>query len=342
MKKKFLIIINIIFLVMFAFGVNVFARETITSANITVKSTKNEYNVGETAEFVIHLDNLVASKGIITFGASMEYNHDILRLIKTEGANDWSNNDNSSDIIGIFNSSNSSTSEDIATIKFEVLKPNATTSLNIKLNKVDISNGGAYKISSVSSNQITVKVSETENPPTQGETTPPAQGETTPPVQGETTPPVQGETTPPAQGETTPPIQGETTPPAQGETTPPQGGNSGQSGEDENNPNGDDEGNQDDTTTPPSSEAEENQEDVQNGENSEGYDLMVNVGADGITSNDEEKSENDSKIPQLGARNPLGMTIIVAVIIAVILFIKMKMIDKKIKKSETDFYNDEK
>ena len=334
---------------MFAFGVNVFAKETITSANITVKSTKNEYNVGETAEFVIHLDNLVASKGIITFGASMEYNHDILELVEVEGTKGWGYNDNSSDIIAIFKSSNSSNSEDIATIRFNVLEPTATTSLSVKLNKIDISNGSGYKINSVSSNQITVKASQTENPPqgettppAQGETTPPSQGETTPPAQGEMTPPSQGETTPPAQGESTPPTQGETTPPSQSDTTPPQGGDIGQSGEDENIPNGDDEGNQDDTTTPPSSENKENQEDMHDGENSDGYDLMVNVGADGITSNDEEKSENDSKIPQLGARNPLGMTIIVAVIIAVILFIKMKIIDKKIKKSETDFYNNEK
>ena len=102
MKKKLLIIINIMFLVMFAFGVNVFAKETITSANITVKSLKNEYNVGETAEFVIHLNSLEASKGIITFGASMEYNHDILKLLEIEGAKGWSDNDNSSDIIGIY------------------------------------------------------------------------------------------------------------------------------------------------------------------------------------------------------------------------------------------------
>ncbi len=330
MKKKFLKIITIMFLAIFAFGMNVFAKETINSANITVNSSKNQYNVGETAEFMIHLNNLDASKGIITFGASIEYNSSILKLLGIEGTNGWSSNDSSSNIIAIIRTSNSENNEDIAKIKFEVLKPAETTTLGIKLNNVDMSNGASYKVKTVNSNNITVNVPTTENPGEQpgggsgSQTTPPTQGgdsgneggsgdsgqTTNPPSSGGETQQGGSQSSGNQGGSSGNGSSGNTGSGSSGNTGSGSEGNSGNLGGDSSNPG----------ENPSDTSSDEN---INNG-------LLIET-----NSKDDANSKEDTtneKIPQLGANNVIKVIIILAIVIAIMLFAKIKLIDKKIKK----------
>ncbi len=361
MRNKILIIVTIMFLVMFAFGIDVFARETISSANITVTSLKNEYNVGEKAEFVIRLNNLNATKGIIDFGASIEYNSSILKLLEIEGATGWSDNDNSSNIIGIIRSSNSATSEDIATIRFEVLKPATTTTLSIKLNNVDISNGGGYKINSVSSNQITIKVAETVNPPKEEEDTPPTQGGGS--ESGGNTG-NQGQTTnPPSTGDETNQggsqgggsqggSSGNGSSGTGGSSGSSSSGTSGNSGSSSSGTGGSSGSSSSGTSGNSGNDSSETSGDLENGSSDSGEDSKSNSSElgdsldndsselTGGTNNDASDLLNDDNgkdtiIPQLGVSNILQIAIIVAIVIAVILFVKIKVLDKKIKKDRT-------
>ncbi len=296
MKSKILIIGFVMMLATFVFGLNVYAKESITSANITLTSSKTDYNPGDVAEFTIHLSNLNATKGILAFGGVINYNSSVLELTQVDGLNGWSSNGNETNVIAIIRSSNSGNEEDIAKIKFKVLKPDQTTTFSIKLTNVELANGGGYKINEVTSNQVTVKVQE-ESEPTPSQSTQPTQSSN----------PTQG----PSQEPT----------PSKDPTKPSQTPDKG----DGNDGNGDNNGNPSDGNNG-NNQSNNNSNNNNNNNSNKGSNSNSN-------SNKSDGSTSNQKLPALGAKGVTAILISVVAIVAVALFVRMKLLDKKIKKT---------
>ncbi len=57
--------------------------------NISIKTEKSEYNKGDTFTVDINISNIESDRGVISFGGTLEYDKDSLKLEKIEGVNGW-------------------------------------------------------------------------------------------------------------------------------------------------------------------------------------------------------------------------------------------------------------
>ncbi len=319
MKAKILIITAVMILATSIFSVKCFAQEKITSANITITASKNEYNPNETAIFTVHLSNLNATKGIFTFGAELDYNSNVLELEKIEGCNGWSNDNTKSKkfaTIRDLGSSQSANDEDIVKIYFKVLEVSSDTKINVNLKNVDMSNGGSYKKSLVTGSTVTIKPKASSSNPGHDEPQPSKTPEQDKPTPSKT----------PEEDKPTP----SKTPGSDNKPTPSK------------TPSKDD-GNEGSNT--PDSDSNNKGGDNQSSNNNNGGNSSSNSGSSNSnsyksnSSSSSDKTTSKSKLPALGGiKGTVTILIVMVAGIATMFFIKMNLLNKKIRRKNTRIY----
>ena len=163
MKRKLLTLFFIVSLMISLLSSNVFGA--ITSVKCSLNTPKNQYNVGENVVVTFRLDELNADKGIIAYSAVLDYDKEALQYVKSEGAGSWvapSYNDENGKFIADRNDDYSSMNgEDLCTITFKALK--SVNGAKIKLSEITFSNGGK-EVGTHSDVEITVDISEEVEP----------------------------------------------------------------------------------------------------------------------------------------------------------------------------------
>ena len=159
MKRKIFIISVVMLILTSVLTMDVYAQSSITSATITISSDKEKYNPGDTVEFTISLKDLQADKGIMSMGAYLEYNSNLLELnTNIEGLSGWTNGtiNNETNRFIVSRDSRSSNNEDIAKISFTAKEVINDTSVSISLKKLELANGVDYIIDQVDSNSAII------------------------------------------------------------------------------------------------------------------------------------------------------------------------------------------
>ncbi len=178
MKRKIFIISIIMLILTSVFTIDVYAQSSITSATITISSDKEKYNPGDAVEFTISLKDLQADKGIMSFGAYLEYDSNLLELDTTfKGLSGWTNgtiNTETNRFI-VSRDTRSSNNEDIGKITFKAKEVINDTSVKISLKKLELANGVDYVIDKVDSNSAIITksaISSGNNNPSTNPSTP--------------------------------------------------------------------------------------------------------------------------------------------------------------------------
>ncbi len=168
--KKISLIGILIILMIATIATSVYAT---TTGKISMNTQKSEYDKGEEVVVDIKILDLKSDKGIITLGATLEYDKNSLEFVKMSGADNWSN-PSYNEANGKFITDRSGltkTDESVAKVTFKV-KSTAASTTSVKLNSVEVSGGdGVFKLGE-STTTINVKNgTSTENPGTNSNTT---------------------------------------------------------------------------------------------------------------------------------------------------------------------------
>jgi LPXTG-motif cell wall-anchored protein len=59
--------------------------------NVSINTAKTEYSKNEEVVVSVNLSDIQSERGVIAFGATLDYDKDSLTLVKMEGKNNWSN-----------------------------------------------------------------------------------------------------------------------------------------------------------------------------------------------------------------------------------------------------------
>lgn len=145
----------------------------VTTGKINMTTQKSEYDKGEEVVVDVKISDLKSDKGIITLGATLEYDKNSLEFVKMSGADNWSN-PSYNEANGKFITDRSGltkSDESVVKITFKV-KTTAATTTNVKLNGVEVSGGdGVFKLDE-SISTIKIKNGTTsENPGSNSNTT---------------------------------------------------------------------------------------------------------------------------------------------------------------------------
>jgi hypothetical protein len=151
--------INLVLLIAMAI-IGITVSNATFAYNVSMNTDKTEFSKND--EFVVSVDvsDIQAEKGIITFGATIEYDKDSLTLVKMEGKNGWSNpsyNEDNGLLVTDRNTPTTTSGETVFQITFKV-NENSKQNVTIKLNDVSVANG--YELSKLSvavTKNITVK-----------------------------------------------------------------------------------------------------------------------------------------------------------------------------------------
>lgn len=136
--------------------------------NIDMKIEKSEYNKGDTFTVDINISNIESDRGVISFGGTLEYDKDSLKLEKIQGLNGWetptigsSYNEANGKFI-VTRSGLGKNDETIFKLTFTV-KKESKENATITLKDMTLADGTApAKVNEVTKN-ITIK-GETQNP----------------------------------------------------------------------------------------------------------------------------------------------------------------------------------
>ena len=368
MKRKFLILNIIMLLVTSLWTVKVFAAG-ITSAQVTMTTSKTEYNPGETIEFVISLKNLNADKGIAGFGATLVYDSNTLELNRNaEGCAYWEDayiGSESNKLVitrGRDNSGSaySQNNEDIVKIKFTVKEVNNETTLNVSLKNIELSNGTLYRLTKIDSNSITIKPNSTkpdtpDNPdnPSNPDNPDNPDNPNTPDNPDNPSNP-DNPNTPDNPDNPSNPDNPNTPDNPDNPSNPDNPDNPGNptNPSNPNNPdNPDNPSSPDNPNTPDNRDSPDNPNTPDNPNNPNNPPVvnpnintnttgnnttnnLTNSTTGGNVNGNNNNNENilDSKIPQLGTNEYLAILISIAIIAVIILFIRMRTLDIRIKK----------
>lgn len=163
MKK--VISISLILLIIICITGNVYA---VLKCNVNMKTEKSEYNKGDTVTIDVNISNIESDRGVISFGGTLEYDKDSLKLEKIQGLNGWetpgigtSYNETNGKFI-ITRSGLGKNDETMFKLIFTV-KNESKQNLVIRLKDISLADGIApIKINEVNKN-ITIKEA-TQNP----------------------------------------------------------------------------------------------------------------------------------------------------------------------------------
>jgi LPXTG-motif cell wall-anchored protein len=134
---------------------------------VSISTTKTEFSKNEEFTVNVNLSDIQSEKGVIAFSATLQYDKDVLTLVKMEGQNGWSsspsyNEENGKLVMDRNNVTNSD--ETILKITFKV-NGNSKQTTSINLNDISVSDATTpvKKISTISKS-ITIKQETIQNP----------------------------------------------------------------------------------------------------------------------------------------------------------------------------------
>lgn len=153
-----LVVVMLMFIIMML-GSNVYAT---FNCDVDMKIAKTEYSKNDQFTISVDISNITSQKGVIAFGATLEYDKDSLTLVKMEGQNGWEtpinggsyNEDNG--IIAITRGALGKNNETVLKLTFQVKETQKSKTI-IKLSEVSLADGTELaKVSSISK-EITIK-----------------------------------------------------------------------------------------------------------------------------------------------------------------------------------------
>lgn len=169
MKKsvKLSIVLILMACILMLAGSNAYAALT---CNVDMNIAKTEYSKNEIFTVDVNISNISTDRGVIAFGATLEYDKDSLTLERMEGLNGWEtpmaggsyNEDNGK--IAITRGALGNNAETILRLTFKV-KEDAKTNSYVELKDISVSDGTLARISTIRK-EITVKAAGTDNPGT--------------------------------------------------------------------------------------------------------------------------------------------------------------------------------
>ena len=152
--KKIVKLSLVLLMAMFMIG-NVYAAN---GCDVSVESNKTQLSKGEEFAVDFKISNIKSEKGIISLGATLEYDKDSLELVKMEGASYNQKNGK----IAITRSGLGKNNETVFTATFKV-KETSKQNLVVTLKNVTVADGVAPATAELAYQNITVKDG-TENP----------------------------------------------------------------------------------------------------------------------------------------------------------------------------------
>lgn len=299
MKKKLLILGVVLLALTAIFALNVSAYE-ITSAEIAITPSKTEVNPGDTVEFTVSLKNLEADTGLMGLGAYVEYDSNLLELKnETEGLSGWTDAtiSPSTNRFATTRNSHSAKSEDILKITFTAKDVDSDKGTTIALKQVELSNGSELDIESVVSETITVKPKTATPTPEDPPENPPSDPSTNT---------VTNTTKEPSSNTVTNNSVDNTAKKPTNNTV----------------------------SNTASNTATNTSKNTVNNTAKRPTNNTTKLPGGNTNNND---SESDTKIPNLGVKGYLSILIGIAVAVTILLYIKMKTLDKKIEKESQIF-----
>lgn len=150
MKK----VVSLILLMIICITTSVYAA---TSCNASLQTAKSEYSKGDEFTVDVNVTDLQSDRGIISFGATLDYDKNCLTFVKMEGKNGWSTPSYNKDS-GILVSDGSSLMKNdgnVFTITFKVNEGASKSTTTISLKDITVGDGGnsgATKVNGVSKN----------------------------------------------------------------------------------------------------------------------------------------------------------------------------------------------
>lgn len=170
--KKLLKLSLVLLITIFMVG-SVYAA---SGCNISVSTAKNEYSKNEEFTVDVNISNIQSERGIISLGATLEYDKSSLTLVSMEGKNGWETPSNGSS----FNSSNGKiaitrgglgkNNETVFTIKFKVQNQSKP---NVRITLKDITVGDGIKPAKINTTykDITIKEANQQSKPNNNQNT---------------------------------------------------------------------------------------------------------------------------------------------------------------------------
>lgn len=150
MKK----IVSLILLMIICVTTSVYAA---TSCNANLQIAKSEYNRGDEITVDVNVVNLQSDRGIISFGATLDFDTSVLTFVKMEGKNGWSTPSYNKDSGILVSDGNALMKNDgtIFTITFKVNENASKSATTIALKDITVGDGGnsgATKVNGTSKN----------------------------------------------------------------------------------------------------------------------------------------------------------------------------------------------
>lgn len=143
--KKLVSLVILCFMIMSMMGV---VKAATFTCNVTMQMEKTEFKIGDEFTVDINISNIQSQKGVISFGATLEYDKESLTLVKMEGQNGWetpaagvSYNENNGKM-AITRSGLGKNDETIFKITFKV-KEGAKKNLLVALKNISVADGTA-------------------------------------------------------------------------------------------------------------------------------------------------------------------------------------------------------
>lgn len=132
------------------------------NCNISVQTAKSEYSKNEQFTVDVNLSNIQSDRGIISLGATLEYDKDSLTLVKMEGKNGWetpaagASYNEANGKIAITRSGLGKNNETIFTITFKV-KEQSKQNVAITLKDITVADGTKPAKIATTYKNITIK-----------------------------------------------------------------------------------------------------------------------------------------------------------------------------------------
>lgn len=137
MKK----IVSLILLMIICITTTVYAT---TNCKASLQTAKSEYSKGDEFTVDVNITDLKSDRGIISFGATLDYDTSCLTFVKMEGKNGWSTPSYNKDSKILVSDGSSLMKNDgtIFTITFKVNEAASKSSAVISLKDVSVGDGG--------------------------------------------------------------------------------------------------------------------------------------------------------------------------------------------------------